>query len=281
MQAPASIGVLSPLRTPECMQVMHDVLSACEQAGLMAYEYGRHTQNDPVLGKPEMLLCLGGDGTILSHAAYAAQHGIVLGGINMGHLGFLTACAREDLQSLVTNLANGDYGVEERSMLSVSQQSSLTSEKYENLLALNEISLMRDQTGRMIDVDVELDGCLLNRYHADGVLVATPTGSTAYSLSAGGPLLWPTAGVMCLTPICPHSLTSRPVVLPDNVEITLRPRERRGRAGESLIYSVDGHDTRPIALNETLVIRKAHTSLRLMTLPNSDYAARFRAKLGW
>ncbi len=260
---------------------MHDVLLACEQTGLMAYEYGRHTQNDPVLGKPEMLLCLGGDGTILSLAAYAAQHGIVLGGINMGHLGFLTACGREELQHLVAALAHGEYGVEERALLSVSQKSALSADKYEDLLALNEISLMRDQTGRMIDVDVELDGCLLNRYHADGVLVATPTGSTAYSLSAGGPLLWPTAGVMCLTPICPHSLTSRPVVLPDNVEITLRPRERRGRAGESLIYSVDGHDTRPIALNETLVIRKADTALRLLTLPDSDYAARLRAKLGW
>ena len=281
MQLPASIGVVSPVRSPECMIVMQDFLHACEQSGMLAYEYGRHTQNDPVLGKPDMLICLGGDGTILSLSAFAAQHHIVLGGINMGHLGFLTACAREDIHTLVACLANGNYGVETRAMLSVSQQGSVSAEKTEPLLALNEISLMRDQTGRMIDVDVELDGCLLNRYHADGVLVATPTGSTAYSLSAGGPLLWPSAGVMCLTPICPHSLTSRPVVLPDDVEVTLRPRERRGRAGESLIYSIDGHDTRPIALNETLVIRKADTALRLLTLPNSDYAARLRAKLGW
>lgn len=281
MQTPASIGVVSPVRTPECMQVMQDFLHACEHAELMVYEYGRHTQADPVLGKPDMLIGLGGDGTMLSLSAFAAHNNIILGGINMGHLGFLTACGREEMLRLVESLASGEYGVEKRSMLSVSQHGALLSGTYESILALNEISLMRDQTGRMIDVDVELDGCLLNRYHADGVLVATPTGSTAYSLSAGGPLLWPTAGVMCLTPICPHSLTSRPVVLPDNVEITLKPRERRGRAGESLIYSVDGHDTRPIALNETLVIRKADTSLKLLTLPNSDYATRLRAKLGW
>lgn len=281
MPAPASIGVMSPVRTPECMLVMQDFLHACEQAGLLAYEFGRHTQNDPVLGKPDMLICLGGDGTILSLAAYAARRQIVLGGINMGHLGFLTACGREEMRHLVESLVKGEYGVEKRAMLSVTQQGSFNPENQEDILVLNEISLMRDQTGRMIDVDVELDGCLLNRYHSDGVLVATPTGSTAYSLSAGGPLLWPTAEVMCLTPICPHSLTSRPVVLPDNVEITLRPRERRGRAGESLIYSVDGHATRPIALNETLVIRKADTFLSLLNLPNSDYAARLRAKLGW
>ncbi len=281
MQAPSSIGILSPLRTPECVMVMQELLHACEQAGVMAYEYGRHTQSDPVLGRPEMLLCLGGDGTILSHAVFAAQNGIILGGVNMGHLGFLTACGREDIAELVQALAFGAFGIEHRSMLSVTQHGSLETPETESLLALNEISLMRDQTGRMIDVDVELDGSLLNRYHADGVLVATPTGSTAYSLAAGGPLLWPTAGVMCLTPICPHSLTSRPVVLPDDVEITLHPRERRGRAGESLIYSVDGRDTRPIELNEMLTIRKADISLKLLTLPNSDYAARLRGKLGW
>lgn len=281
MQSPSTIGILSPRRTPECVMVMQELLLACEHAGVMAYEYGQHTQSDPVLGRPEMLLCLGGDGTILSHAVFAAQNGIILGGVNMGHLGFLTACGREDIEELVRSLAEGRFGIEQRSMLSVTQHGAMGTQESEPLLALNEISLMRDQTGRMIDVDVELDGRLLNRYHADGVLVATPTGSTAYSLAAGGPLLWPSAGVMSLTPICPHSLTSRPVVLPDDVEITLHPRERRGRAGESLIYSVDGRDARPIALNEKLTIRKADISLKLLTLPNSDYAARLRGKLGW
>lgn len=281
MQIPTSVGVFSAVRTPECEQVMQYLLQACADAGLMAYEFGPHTKNDPVLGSPEVIICLGGDGTILSRAAYAAQRGIVLGGINMGHLGFLTACGREAVKELVQALATGQYVIDERAMLSV-QQSGMSSPAVQPpLLALNEISLMRDQTGRMIDVDVELDGCLLNRYHADGVLLATPTGSTAYSLSAGGPLLWPTAGVITLTPICPHSLTSRPVVLPDNVEVTLRPRERRGRAGESLIYSVDGRDTRPIALNETLTIKKAPISLKLLALPGCDYAALVRAKLGW
>ena len=149
------------------------------------------------------------------------------------------------------------------------------------LLALNEVCLMRARTGKMIDVDVELDGCLLNRYHADGVLVATPTGSTAYSLSAGGPLMWPNAGVISLTPICPHSLTSRPVVVPDSTEITLRPRARRGRIEESIIYSVDGRSAHTISVNDTLNIRRADVNLRLLALPGNDYAARLRAKLGW
>lgn len=281
MKTPVAIGLLAPVRTAACRQMLGRLLELCKNAGLMAYEVGLHTEEDPILGRPDILLCLGGDGTMLSAAAQAVRQGIILGGINMGHLGFLSACGRDEAERLVQAIAQGCYGVEERAMLQVSQCESATGACQQPFLALNEIALMRAQTGKMIDVDVELDGRLLNRYHADGVLVATPTGSTAYSLAAGGPLVWPTARVMCLTPICPHSLTNRSVVLPDTVEITMRPRERRGRAGESLLFSVDGRSIRPIALNETLAIRKAASPLRLLTLPDSDYTARLRAKLGW
>lgn len=281
MTPPSSIGLLAPHRTPACLRVLEQLAEACGRAGISAYEVGKLTRDDPVLKTPDLLLCLGGDGTILSAAADAAQQGMALGGINMGHLGFLSACGREEVELLVQALASGDYAVEERSLLEVVQCQAGTDSCQRPLLALNELALMRAQTGKMIDVDVELDGCLLNRYHADGVLVTTPTGSTAYSLSAGGPLVWPTAAVMCLTPVCPHSLTNRSVVLPESVEITLRPRERRGRSGESLIFSLDGQATRPIALNETLTIRRASVALRLLSLPGSDFAARLRAKLGW
>ncbi len=230
---------------------------------------------------PDVLLCLGGDGTMLSAAAEAVEKGTILGGINMGHLGFLSACGREEISDLVAALADGSYGVEQRSVLSVTLHKADGAFTHPPYLAVNEMALMRAHTGKMIDVDVELDGRLLNRYHADGVLVATPTGSTAYSLSAGGPLVWPDAGVFCLTPICPHSLTNRSVILPESVGITIRPRERRGRSEESLIFSLDGRSTHAISLGESLTIRKAPAPLRLLTLPQSDYAARLRAKLGW
>lgn len=281
MRPPASIGILSPTRTSACLQVLQQLMEACAAAGLNAYELGRNTVADPVLGKPEMILCLGGDGTILSAALTARSTGSIIGGINLGHLGFLSACGRDEIELLVQALSAGSYEVDERAMLEVRKFDAANQEADRRFYALNELSLTRAQTGKMIDVDVELDGMLLNRYHADGILVATPTGSTAYSMSAGGPLMWPTASVICLTPICPHSLTSRPIVLPDSVEITLRPRERRGRAGESLIFSLDGRNTYAIELNETLRIRKAQSPLRLLNLPGSDYAARLRAKLRW
>ncbi|MBR1982422.1 MAG: NAD(+)/NADH kinase, partial [Akkermansia sp.] len=256
MKTPASIGILAPTRSAPCLLALQQLMDACAGAGLNAYEMGKNTVNDPVLGHPELILCLGGDGTMLSVALSASSTGTIIGGINMGHLGFLSACGRDEIELLVMALAEGTYEVDERAMLEVRKFDAAGEEANRRFYALNELSLTRAQTGKMIDVDVELDGRLLNRYHADGILVATPTGSTAYSLSAGGPLMWPTSGVTCLTPICPHSLTSRPIVLPDAMEITLRPRERRGRAEESLIFSLDGRNTYPIALNETLRVSK-------------------------
>lgn len=273
--AELTIGILAPHLTEECEQLLYRIEQHCTRCHLAHFS----TRSLESLSRPmpHILLCLGGDGTILSIAEPAARANCTVAGINMGHLGFLSSCGREEWQELIDAIARRGYTVEERAMLQVTRSGA----EHTPQLALNEVALMRAQTGKMVDVDVELNGCLLNRYHADGVLVATPTGSTAYSLSAGGPLLWPNAGVMCLTPICPHSLTNRSVVLPDMVEITIRPRERRGRAGESLIYSTDGRATHSIGLDDTLTIRKAQQSLRLLSLPGSDYATRLRAKLGW
>lgn len=267
-----SIGIFAPHRSEACLRTLHLLQRECEALGLRFRELGKCTADSDW---PSVLLCLGGDGTILSTAQDAALHGCIIAGVNLGHLGFLSACGRDEIPQLTRALASGDFRIEERSMLSIKLFGMDTGQ----LLALNEVALMRAQTGKMIDVDAEVDGTLLNRYHADGVLVATPTGSTAYSLSAGGALIWPTAKVMCLTPVCPHSLTNRSVVLPDNVEITLRPRERRGRTGESLIFSIDGQTTHPIPLNAALSVRKAPVYLRLLALPSGNYADTLREKL--
>lgn len=267
------------MRSAACKRLVQVLKTAFADCGIETAEVPASALENGGFAAPDVLLCLGGDGTMLAAAEAAARRGVILGGINMGHLGFLSACGRSEVELLVQSLASGTYEVNRRAMLEVRACGS-DGCKAGNL-ALNEIALTRYQTGKMIDVDVEVDGRLLNRYHADGMLVATPTGSTAYSLSAGGPLVWPDAGVVCLTPVCPHSLTNRSVVLPDSVELTLRPKERRGRAEQSLIYSLDGRATHPITLNEELRIRKASVELLLLNLPQSDYAARLRAKLGW
>lgn len=278
MKKPSSIGIIASYHNETSLRALKDFMQACYKAGLDAEQIPDICTPSTL---PEMIICFGGDGTMLETAKRAAMKGSILGGINMGHLGFLTSCGGDEIQAFVSAIAAGDYGIEERSLLQVQRSNPLTGASGHTHYGLNEVSLLRAQTGRMVDVDVEVNGKLLNRYHADGILVATPTGSTAYSLSAGGPLVWPTAKVFNLTPICPHSCTNRAIVLPDDMEIILRPRERRGHTGTQLIYSMDGSSTHNIALNETLTIRKAPNPLRLLTLPGNDYAARLRAKLGW
>ncbi len=257
--------------------------SIFQEAGIEVYDIRDKDKS----GRPQIeqdtdiALCFGGDGTMLSLVNQVVKGNCILAGVNMGHLGFLSACSRTEAELLAHAIVRGDYGIEERTILSIEQYDAKGGLIKGPLLALNELSLMRAQTGKMIEVDVELNGTRFNRYHADGILVATPTGSSAYSLAAGGPLIWPNSGVMCLTPICPHSLTSRSVVMPDKVEITLRPHERRGRRHESMIYSLDGRMVHQIKLNDTLVIRKAPQTLRLLHLKSGDYASRLRVKLGW
>ena len=280
MNATCRVGLLAPSRQAQALGSKATVLQTLARKGcetsILEPDDLRHAN----LGHLGIILCLGGDGTMLSAAAAAARHGVLLAGINLGRLGFLTSCAVANIPAFVESLCEGTYIVEERTMLAVTAYNRKTEERRDTLLALNELALLRAQTGKMVDLDAEVDGSLLNRYHADGVLVATPSGSTAYSLSAGGPLIWPGSEVFSVTPICPHSLTNRAVILPDSVTITLRPRERRGRA-DSMIFSLDGRTTHSIGLEESLEIRKAPQKLRLFQMPGSNFASLLRAKLRW
>lgn len=154
------------------------------------------------IGRCGMLVTFGGDGTMLTVSSLAAMHRVPLAGVNLGRLGFMTTCSVQELPLLAYALQEGSYLTDERSMLEVVRVGGDGVAAPPRKLALNEVSLIRAQSGKMVDLDAEIDGELLNRYHADGVLVSTPTGSTAYSLSAGGPLVWPMSRVVCVTPIC-------------------------------------------------------------------------------
>lgn len=174
------------------------------------------------IGRCGMLVTFGGDGTMLTVSSLAAMHRVPCGS-EPGPAGFMTTCSVQELPLLAYALQEGSYLTDERSMLEVVRVGGDGVAAPPRKLALNEVSLIRAQSGKMVDLDAEIDGELLNRYHADGVLVSTPTGSTAYSLSAGGPLVWPMSRVVCVTPICPHSLTNRSVVLPDNCTYACGP----------------------------------------------------------
>lgn len=274
------VGLIVPPGKPDSVEVLTAVQDACRRVGIGARLLNPESIAEEEWERLDALLCLGGDGTMLSMAALAARHGVPLGGVNLGRLGFLTACSGKEAPRLVEMLAEGTLAVRERAMLQARVVHAETGGNGPVYLALNELALMRAQMGKMVDLDVEVNGKLLNRYHADGVLVATPSGSTAYSLSAGGPLIWPKANVLCVTPVCPHSLTNRSVVLPDDVRLSLRPRARRGRA-DAMIFSLDGRNTYELKVDETLQMEKAPVSLKLLQMPDTSFAALLRAKMRW
>ncbi len=280
MDSAKLIGLVAPAEKPgldDALNMMKRELDRRRLGYLLIRTAEELVQN---IDRCRMLVTFGGDGTMLAVAAKAAIHRVPLVGVNLGRLGFMTTCSVAELPELAQVLHDGAWVEDVRFMLEVTRVNAAGEKDECRRLALNEVSLIRAQTGKMVDLDAEIDGKLLNRYHADGVLVSTPTGSTAYSLSAGGPLVWPMAGVMCVTPICPHSLTNRSVVLPDSMTICLKPRSRRGRF-DSMVYSIDGRDAYPIEVGESLLIRKAPETLSLVHLKEHNFGALLRAKLRW
>lgn len=280
MFSPRSVGLVSLVEKPDVSDSILKTREALESRGMECVPVTGTEWFDDEGNRVDLLVTFGGDGTLLSVASLAARRNIPLAGINVGRLGFLTSCSIQQLDDFAEALSDGSIVVDNRTMLQASRMGGDGNRIGERKLALNEVSLMRPQTGKMIDLDAVVDGVLLNRYHADGVLIATPTGSTAYSLSAGGPLVWPDADVFCVTPVCPHSLTNRAVILPDASRIELRPRVRRGRTDE-MRYSMDGRDTYPIEIGESLLIEKAPECLSLIHLPGYHFPELLRAKLRW
>ncbi len=239
---------------------------------------------DEIVERADMILSLGGDGTLLQVASRVAPSGKPIAAINLGRLGFLTACSVDEAESLVEAIAVDACRIEERSMLqaTVVKHSDLCGGGTElgSFSALNEVAIVRVKTGRMVDVETFTNGEFLTNYHADGLLVATPSGSTAYSLSAGGPIICPGAGVLCLTPVSPHSLTNRSLVVSDMTIIEIR--SRKNDEGEfPLIFSVDGHEVSALGKDTSLRVRKAPWKLRLIRMPRYSFSELLRAKLSW
>jgi len=224
----------------------------------------------------DLVVSLGGDGTLLETLHRLGPSDIPIAGVNIGTLGFLTACTDEDVDLLSSVVAKGTMKVVERSMLSV-QMIEEGGEEHE-FLALNEVVLMRGETGRLVSLEARVDGELLNNYRADGLIVATPTGSTAYSLAAGGPLIGPHAGVFVITPICPHSMSNRSLVVGEDSVIELSPC---GKSGEPILFSVDGRDILRIEKESVVKVSCHEKPLRLVRLPEHSFYETLRQKLHW
>ncbi len=223
----------------------------------------------------DLFFSIGGDGTILKTVTYVRELGIPIVGINTGRLGFLATIKKEEIEKSVIKILNNQFTISERTLLSVTIDQDNTI--FEGLnFAFNEISVSRKNSTTMISVATRLNGEALTNYWADGLILATPTGSTGYSLSCGGPVITPSSSNFVLTPIAPHNLNARPLVISDDTEITLQVS---GREDEHLISL----DSRIATLeNNTLItIKKAPFHVKLLTLEEDSFLKTLREKLLW
>jgi NAD+ kinase len=227
-----------------------------------------------VAAQADLLVVLGGDGTLLSAARASVGHDVAIFAVNLGGLGFLTAVQVEDLYPQLELALHGALQTEQRLMLGVEiQRKGETVATYDGL---NDLVLAKTEIARIIDLEVYLDGNFVCVYKADGLIIATPTGSTAYSLSAGGPIVLPTVHAFSVTPICPHTLTNRPVIVPDSSVIEI------GVRGEGSTYlTIDGQIGKLLQSGDRVVCRKSQFRTRLIRPADLLFFDVLREKLKW
>jgi NAD+ kinase len=220
----------------------------------------------------DFLISFGGDGTFISTVRKSFDFDIPILGIHAGNLGFLADLSLDDLDSFVEKIVKGEYKVDERAML---EATVIKNSQELKMYAFNDIVLTRTRVTNMIHIETLVNSKAFNTYYGDGVIVSTPTGSTAYNLSAGGPVLFPMTNVFALTPICPHSLTQRPVVLPGKYAIEMKTSEERA------LIIIDGQDMHELELGESVHIKLATKTIKLIHKEEYNYFDVLKEKLRW
>lgn len=223
----------------------------------------------------ELLVVLGGDGTMLSTARIAAETDVLVIGINHGGLGYLTDFRIEEMFPALETVLSGEYEIDERVMLSVGHYRN--GELLSSGRVLNDVVINKAALARIIEIEISLDSLFVNSFRADGLIVATPTGSTAYNLSAGGPIVYPSMNTVVLTPICPFTLTNRPIVVPDSSVIELRLNDEN----EGVVLTLDGQVGYPMQAADYVRVQKSKTTFKLVQPPNRNYFDVLRNKLKW
>ena len=225
--------------------------------------------------KLDFILTLGGDGTILSLARAVGGHGTPILGIHLGKLGFLAEVVLEDMFPRLDAVAAGDYKIQKRMVIKCIVKNGNEPQIF---YALNDIVVDRGKSHRLLNCELLANDNFVAKYNADGLIVATPTGSTAYSLASGGPIVMPTFGSMVVTPICPHTLTLRPIVFPDDqiLEISF-PVD----GGKEMALAIDGQVNEYLKSTAKVVIQKATFKINMVNFTDSNYFNTLRTKLGW
>lgn len=232
--------------------------------------------NESEIDQCDLIISIGGDGTMLKSAKLAHVHQIPVTGINKGRLGFLTDINPSDANKTINDFISGKFITEDRLLIETIINKGGT--KSSIGIALNDVAIRRKETGRMMKVTTSIDGNYINQHEGDGFIVSTPTGSTAYSLSCGGPILKPDVEALILVPICPHSLNDRPMVIPSHSEILIEPILNTGEIAE---IALDGDSNYEIKQGETIIINAIRKPIKLIHPEDYDYFDVLRSKLLW
>ncbi len=227
------------------------------------------------LSRVNVVVVLGGDGTLLKAARLIGHNGIPILGINLGGLGFLTAFSLDELYPELENILVGNFSIEERMLLTstVIRQDTVLAE----YSVLNDVVITKAAIARIIDLETTIDGHHLTTFKADGLIVATPTGSTAYSMAAGGPIVFPELRTIMLTPICPHTLTNRPILVSDSSDIRVAIKS----TNEDVFLTFDGQVGQGLRGGDVVKIQKSDHTIKLIKSPFKDYFEVLRTKLRW
>ncbi len=225
--------------------------------------------------RSELIVVLGGDGTMISTARMIGDADVLVLGVNYGSLGYLTDFRIEEMYSALDAIFEGNYEIDRRVMLGAEHWRG--DEMQAKGRVLNDVVINKAAIARVIEIEVNLNRLFVNSFRSDGLIVSTPTGSTAYNLSAGGPIIFPSMNAVVLTPICPFTLTNRPIVVPDDAEIELSLKDEN----EGVVLTLDGQTAYSLRSGDRVKIRKSRTTFNLLQPPNRNYFDVLRNKLKW
>ena len=284
------VGVLVKPNQPEALQTICRLAEWCAGRGI-AVAGGPRLQRERIeaetgcsvesLGHDELvrgadlIVVLGGDGTMIGAARLIGDAEKPVLGVNFGTLGYLADFTVEDMIPALELVVAGDYTIDRRLMLAATVERGGRRQLHERVL--NDVVISKSALARIIEIEVNIDGRFLNRFRADGLIISTPTGSTAYNLSAGGPVIYPSMGAVCITPICPHTLSNRPLVLPDDAEFELVLKTPR----EEVALTLDGQVGMPLEHEDRVRVRKSRTGFNLVQAHTRNYFDVLRNKLKW
>jgi NAD+ kinase len=261
--------IVTKPKQPEVARVARDLIQWFQSKNVVA------TSEPEGISVADLAVVLGGDGTLLAAARLLGDRQVPIVAVNYGGLGFLTEVTLDEMYPALERVLTGEFITELRMMVELSVLRG--GKELAEYRALNDVVINKGTVSRMIELEACVDGQYVSRFRADGLIVSTPTGSTAYNISAGGPIIFPTMSAMVITPICSHTLTNRPIVLPEGVKVDITLRS----AQDDVYLTVDGQVGRKLQMGDTLVVEKSDVAVKLVAPADKNYFDVLRGKLKW